>query len=116
MLALLYLVLAIYLGDRLSRRFFPYYSVPHRYATAVLVGLLFSTWFTYIAGWTFRRASSPLLWANLCFFGVVIGWSWLTRHRSQKAAEFVRARPPGSRSEEHTSELQSRQYLVCRLL
>src|SRR3712207_8703000 len=24
--------------------------------------------------------------------------------------------PPGPRSEEHTSELQSRQYLVCRLL
>src|SRR3712207_8741872 len=24
--------------------------------------------------------------------------------------------PPGVRSEEHTSELQSRQYLVCRLL
>src|SRR3712207_8340616 len=24
--------------------------------------------------------------------------------------------PPQSRSEEHTSELQSRQYLVCRLL
>src|SRR3712207_7081101 len=27
-----------------------------------------------------------------------------------------RASPPGPRSEEHTSELQSRQYLVCRLL
>src|SRR3712207_9500199 len=27
-----------------------------------------------------------------------------------------RAQPPGGRSEEHTSELQSRQYLVCRLL
>src|SRR3712207_8410329 len=26
------------------------------------------------------------------------------------------ALPPRSRSEEHTSELQSRQYLVCRLL
>src|SRR3712207_6929145 len=25
-------------------------------------------------------------------------------------------RAPGTRSEEHTSELQSRQYLVCRLL
>src|SRR3712207_8352530 len=25
-------------------------------------------------------------------------------------------RPPATRSEEHTSELQSRQYLVCRLL
>src|SRR3712207_7916440 len=27
-----------------------------------------------------------------------------------------RSRPPAVRSEEHTSELQSRQYLVCRLL
>src|SRR3712207_9131455 len=27
-----------------------------------------------------------------------------------------RAQPGGNRSEEHTSELQSRQYLVCRLL
>src|SRR3712207_8796571 len=27
-----------------------------------------------------------------------------------------RRRRPSSRSEEHTSELQSRQYLVCRLL
>src|SRR3712207_8822807 len=26
------------------------------------------------------------------------------------------APPPAARSEEHTSELQSRQYLVCRLL
>src|SRR3712207_7018394 len=29
---------------------------------------------------------------------------------------FVRATAANSRSEEHTSELQSRQYLVCRLL
>src|SRR3712207_7954819 len=28
----------------------------------------------------------------------------------------LRLRPPRPRSEEHTSELQSRQYLVCRLL
>src|SRR3712207_7513494 len=28
----------------------------------------------------------------------------------------VKRRVPGIRSEEHTSELQSRQYLVCRLL
>src|SRR3712207_8117896 len=28
----------------------------------------------------------------------------------------VRLRDPAHRSEEHTSELQSRQYLVCRLL
>src|SRR3712207_8284785 len=29
---------------------------------------------------------------------------------------YERLLPGGSRSEEHTSELQSRQYLVCRLL
>src|SRR3712207_9034542 len=45
-------------------------------------------------------------------------------HRSRAAApeiprrrDGVRARSDGgARSEEHTSELQSRQYLVCRLL
>src|SRR3712207_8829880 len=35
----------------------------------------------------------------------------------EAAVEQPRARHPGAqRSEEHTSELQSRQYLVCRLL
>src|SRR5947209_10858378 len=31
-------------------------------------------------------------------------------------AQLPRGNRPGGRSEEHTSELQSRQYLVCRLL
>src|SRR3712207_7052305 len=35
---------------------------------------------------------------------------------SETAAAVARARLAGIRSEEHTSELQSRQYLVCRLL
>src|SRR3712207_7667667 len=43
----------------------------------------------------------------------------LRRHRAEDALQ-GRARPPprgrGARSEEHTSELQSRQYLVCRFL
>src|SRR3712207_8131683 len=34
----------------------------------------------------------------------------------EAALEGVRDELPHSRSEEHTSELQSRQYLVCRLL
>src|SRR3712207_7318302 len=35
----------------------------------------------------------------------------------QRGANLLRGpRPSGGRSEEHTSELQSRQYLVCRLL
>src|SRR3712207_8390399 len=38
----------------------------------------------------------------------------LSSERSRLRRPFQRPRP--SRSEEHTSELQSRQYLVCRLL
>src|SRR3712207_8543387 len=36
--------------------------------------------------------------------------------RPGERRQAVRAEPPSHRSEEHTSELQSRQYLVCRLL
>src|SRR3712207_7321159 len=41
------------------------------------------------------------------------------REAARRGAGARRGRPPGgprARSEEHTSELQSRQYLVCRLL
>src|SRR3712207_6894203 len=38
----------------------------------------------------------------------------LPEHHADRGDDGVRARDP--RSEEHTSELQSRQYLVCRLL
>src|SRR3712207_2349044 len=54
---------------------------------------------------------------HLLLFTLIAGCvgSWWTRtdrfrRRNRKAAD------PLSRSEEHTSELQSRQYLVCRLL
>src|SRR3712207_8352807 len=36
--------------------------------------------------------------------------------QAQRLVSFLLARLSGDRSEEHTSELQSRQYLVCRLL
>src|SRR5438445_7609813 len=41
--------------------------------------------------------------------------SW-TSSRDAPAVAGWATRPPRGRSEEHTSELQSRQYLVCRLL
>src|SRR3712207_8554177 len=41
---------------------------------------------------------------------------WRTRAGRLRAAQVRRRRPAPDRSEEHTSELQSRQYLVCRLL
>ena len=68
MLALIYLGLAFCVGDFLCRRFYRFVSVPHRCAAAILVGLLVSSWFTYLVGLAFWRASRPLLWADLLFF------------------------------------------------
>src|SRR3712207_160615 len=41
---------------------------------------------------------------------------FLDAEDSEKDIQLYINSPGGSRSEEHTSELQSRQYLVCRLL
>ena len=68
MLALIYFALAACVGDFVCRRFYQFESVAHRCAAAILVGLLVSTWFTYLAGLAFFWTSQPLLWANLLFF------------------------------------------------
>jgi sugar lactone lactonase YvrE len=95
MLALLYLAFAIYLGDQVCRRMFRFISVAQRCATAVLVGLLLSSWFTYVVSWLFRRARTPLLWGDLCFFAVALGTVWFLRQRP-RAGQFIRPRVPGS--------------------
>src|SRR5438552_15526545 len=67
MLALIYFALAACVGDFLCRRFYQFESVAHRCAAAILVGLLASLWFTYLAGLAFFWTSPPLLWATLLF-------------------------------------------------
>src|SRR5699024_10796669 len=52
-------------------------------------------------------------------FVLLVGVSLLTKHASSEtvqAAYFEKLENPNARSEEHTSELQSRFDLVCRLL
>ena len=68
MLALVYLGLAICVGERLCGRFYRFVSTAHRWATGALVGLLLSTGFTYLAARCFASASNPLLWGDLLFF------------------------------------------------
>ncbi|PYL62915.1 MAG: hypothetical protein DMF24_02215 [Verrucomicrobia bacterium] len=87
--ALIYLGLAICVGDFFCRRFYRFESVAHRCAAAILSGLLISTWFTYLAGLLFTRARQPLIWGNL-LFGVaaiaVLSWSkW--KHKVIKRAQ-----------------------------
>src|SRR5437763_2837268 len=77
MLALIYFGVAACVGDFLCRRFYQFASVAHRCAAAILVGLLVSSWFTYLAGLAFFWTSRPLLWANLLFFVAAIALlSW----------------------------------------
>jgi DNA-binding beta-propeller fold protein YncE len=95
MLALIYLGLAITLGDLLCRRFYRFVSVSHRWAAAILVGILLSTWFTYLAGLAFANTAEPLLWADLLFFVVASGATfWLSRKAPK--VDMIAPRAPGS--------------------
>ena len=77
MLALIYFALAACVGDFLCRRFYQFESAAHRCAAAILVGLLVSSWFTYLAGLAFFWTQQPLLWANLLFFVAAVALlSW----------------------------------------
>src|SRR5207249_10165536 len=95
MFALIYLALAIALGDLLCRRFYRFVSTPHRWAAATLVGILLSTWLTYLAGLAFARTAEPLLWADLVFFVATAGAVfWLSRKASK--VDVIGPRAPGS--------------------
>src|SRR3712207_8224545 len=56
------------------------------------------------------------VWTSLVLFVVATAcFAWSRRSRPEREQSVYVGQPP-PRSEEHTSELQSRQYLVCRLL
>ena len=99
MLALIYFALAICVGDFFCRRFYRFVSVAHRCAAALLVGLLISSWFTYLAGLAFAWTAKPLLWANLLFFLAVLALlSWpkwkhrIVKSRSRRGSPFPNSR------------------------
>ena len=95
MLALIYLGMAIALGDLFCRHFYRFVSVSHRWAAAILVGILLSTWFTYLAGLGFAHTAEPLLSADLLFFLIAPGAIfWLSRKAPK--VEMIAPRAPGS--------------------
>src|SRR6476646_1063899 len=95
MLALIYLGIAIALGDLVCRRYYRFVSLPHRWAASVLVGMLLSTWFTYLAGLFFVHTVEPLLFADLLFFVAAPGAIfWLSRKAPR--ANTIAPRAPGS--------------------
>jgi DNA-binding beta-propeller fold protein YncE len=68
MLALVYLGVAICVGERLCSYFYRFISTAHRWAAGTLVGLLLSTCFTYLAARHFASARNPLLYGDILFF------------------------------------------------
>jgi DNA-binding beta-propeller fold protein YncE len=95
MLALIYLGMAIALGDLLCQRFYRFVSVPHRWAAAILVGIFLSTWFTYLGGLALAHTGDALLWADLLFFVVAAGAIfWLSRKAPKM--DMMASRAPGS--------------------
>lgn len=97
MLALLYLALASYFGDRISRLFFRFTSVPHRLATSFLTGMLLSTLITYLGSLAFAQFNQPLVLGNIIFLAAVaLGVYKLPRRPSADYLKAYRERPVGS--------------------
>ena len=66
MIALVYLAVAVFLGDALASRWFRPVTWFHRLAAAFLVGLLIATWVTYLMSLLFDgRTEDALLVGNL---------------------------------------------------
>src|SRR2546423_10357056 len=93
MLAIIYLAAATYFGDCLCRRFFRFVSLQHRLATSFLVGLLFSTWITFLAAVVFHSASQPLVAANLLFLIIFAATVYLTWRFAARNEHALRERP-----------------------
>ena len=97
MLALIYLALAALVGDFICRRFYQFESRAHRCAAAILVGLVVSSWFTYLAGLALFWTRQPLLWANLLFFAAAVAllsWpKWKGRILKSTSTEGYREQP-----------------------
>src|SRR3712207_7920754 len=77
-----------------------------------------STLFPYTTLFRSNLDNEPMLWneTHREVHPVPMSYDEL-RNRTYRYAAAINAVDPGAkRSEEHTSELQSRQYLVCRLL
>src|SRR6187401_508076 len=97
MLALIYFALAALVGDFICRRFYQFESRAHRCAAAILVGLVVSSWFTYLTGLAFFWTSQPLVWANLLFFVAAVAllsWpKWKGRILKSTSSEAYVERP-----------------------
>src|SRR5690242_8525097 len=96
MIALLYLVTMLTLGGCVSGRIYSFQSRLHYFAVSFLVGLVLSTWVTYLFALLFARSAEPLLVANLLFFAVAGVLIYKLRLKPVLKPRLASFRPPGS--------------------
>ena len=98
MLAFLYLAGMIYFGDCISRCFYRFDSKRQRFATAFLIGLLFSTCITFLGSLAFAWSEQPLIMGNIIFACIVVLTGVkLSRRPSSRYLNSDIPRPPGNR-------------------
>jgi hypothetical protein len=96
MLALIYLVAMIVVGACVCRRFYCFNSWLHYLAASFLVGLVLSTWATYLFALAFAWSTKPLIGANLLFFLLAALVIYKLRPQSEFDPKFLPSRPAGS--------------------
>jgi hypothetical protein len=69
MLALIYIAVATVLGFCVCWRFYRFTSLAFQLGASFLIGILVSTWATYVFALIFASYAKPLAGANLLFFG-----------------------------------------------
>src|SRR5438874_12782639 len=97
MIALVYLLTMLALGVSVCRRFYSFQSWLHYLAASFLVGLVLSTWLTYIFALVFAWANQPLLGANIVFFLVAAILIYELRLWRAWFPKLAHSRPPGSK-------------------
>jgi hypothetical protein len=96
MVALLYLTTMLILGACVCRRFYCFNSLIHYLAASFLVGLVLSTWTTYLFAFALAWSSKPLVGANVLFFALAAAVIYKLRPRSVFDPKMLPSRPPGS--------------------
>jgi hypothetical protein len=96
MLALLYLATMLMLGTCVCRRLYTFNSLLHYLAASFLVGLVLSTWSTYLLALAFASSAKPLIGANILFFALAGLVIYRLRPQSVFHPKLSNSRPPGS--------------------
>jgi hypothetical protein len=96
MLALLYLATMLMLGACVCRRLYTFNSLSHYVAASFLVGLVLSTWITYLLALAFASSAKPLIGGNILFFALAGLVIYRLRPQSVFDPKLSDSRPPGS--------------------